>query len=212
MDKYDPRKRVWLALDEWGTWWDVEPGTNPGFLFQQNTLRDALVAALNINIFVKHADRLKLANIAQMINVLQAMILTKDEKMVLTPTYHVFEMFKSYQDGTALPVEIQSAWYNKDASTLPAVIASAVRDKDGRLHVALVNVNPSQQATITAQIPGGTATGVTGRVLTAAAINAHNTFDQPAMVKPAAFTGAAIESGSLKATLPPKSVVVLDLK
>jgi alpha-N-arabinofuranosidase len=212
MDKYDPGKRVWLALDEWGTWWDVEPGTNPGFLFQQNTLRDALVAALNINIFVKHADRLKLANIAQMINVLQAMILTKDEKMVLTPTYHVFEMFKSYQDGTALPVEIQSAWYNKDASTLPAVSASAVRDKDGRLHVALVNVNPSQPATITAQIPGGTATGVTGRVLTAAAINAHNTFDQPAVVKPAAFTGAAIESGSLKATLPPKSVVVLDLK
>src|ERR1039457_5676103 len=100
LDKYDPRKRVWLALDEWGTWWDVEPGSNPGFLFQQNTLRDALVAALNINIFVKHADRLKLANIAQMINVLQAMILTKDEKMVLTPTYHVFEMFKSYQDGT----------------------------------------------------------------------------------------------------------------
>jgi alpha-N-arabinofuranosidase len=212
MDKYDPGKRVWLALDEWGTWWDVEPGTNPGFLFQQNTLRDALVAALNINIFVKHADRLKLANIAQMINVLQAMILTKDDKMVLTPTYHVFEMFKSYQDSTALPVEIQSAWYNKDASTLAAVSASAVRDKDGRLHVALVNVNPNQPATITAQIPGGTATGVTGRVLTAAAVNAHNTFDQPAVVKPAAFSGATIESGSLKATLPPKSVVVLDLK
>jgi alpha-L-arabinofuranosidase len=212
MDKYDPRKRVALALDEWGTWWDVEPGTNPGFLFQQNTLRDGLVAALNINIFVKHADRLKLANIAQMINVLQAMILTKDEKMVLTPTYHVFEMFKSYQDSTALPLEIQSTWYSKDGSILPAVSASAVRDKDGRMHVALVNVDPNQPATITAQIPGGSATGVTGRVLTAAAMNAHNTFDQPAVVKPAAFTGAAIESGSLKATLPAKSVVVLDLK
>ena len=212
MDKYDARKRVWLALDEWGTWWDVEPGTNPGFLFQQNTLRDALVAALNINIFVKHADRLKLANIAQMINVLQSMILTKDEKMVLTPTYHIFEMFKSYQDGTALPVDIQSAWYNKEGSTLPAVSASAVRDKEGRLHVALVNVNPNQPATITAQIPGGVATSATGRVLTAAAMNAHNTFDQPAAVKPAAFTDASIQSGSLKATLPPKSVVVLDLK
>ncbi len=212
MDKYDPRKRIWLALDEWGTWWDVEPGTNPGFLFQQNTLRDALVAALNFNIFVKHADRLKLANIAQMINVLQAMILTKDEKMILTPTYHVFEMFKSYQDGTALPVEVQSAWYNKDASTLPAVSASAVRDKEGRLHVALVNVNPNQPATVTAQIPGATATGVTGRVLTAVAMNAHNTFEQPAVLKPVTFTGAAIQSGSLKATLPPKSVVMLDLK
>ena len=104
MDKYDPKKRVWLGVDEWGTWYDVEPGTNPGFLYQQNTLRDALVAAININIFVKHADRVKMANIAQMINVLQAMILTKDEKMVLTPTYHVFDMYKSYQDGTALPV------------------------------------------------------------------------------------------------------------
>src|SRR5450759_2790734 len=138
--------------------------------------------------------------------------LVGSEMCIRDRTYHVFEMFKAYQDGTALPVEIQSAWYNKDASTLPEVSVSAVRDKDGSLHVALVNVNPSQPATITAQIPGGTATGVTGRVLTAAAINAHNTFDQPAVVKPAAFTGAAIESGSLKATLPPKSVVVLDLK
>ena len=109
-------------------------------------------------------------------------------------------------------VKIQSSWYNKDGSTLPAVSASAVRDKDGHLHIALVNVNPNQPATITAQIHGPSATGVTGRVLTAQAINAHNTFDQPAVVKPAAFTGAAIEASSLKAMLPPKSVVVLDLK
>lgn len=209
MDKYDARKRVWLAVDEWGTWFDTEPGTNPGFLFQQNTLRDAMVAALNINIFVKHADRVKMANIAQMINVLQAMILTKDEKMVLTPTYHVFEMFKSYQDATSLPVDVKSPWYNKDGSTVPAISASAVRGKDGRLHIGLVNVDPNHAITVSAKVAG--AASVTGaRVLTAAAINSHNTFEQPGAVQPAAFHGAAIQSGVLKIVLPAKSVVMVD--
>ncbi len=212
MDKYDPEKRVWLAVDEWGTWFDVEPGTNPGFLFQQNTLRDALVAALNINIFTKHAGRVKMANIAQMVNVLQAMILTKDEKMVLTPTYHVFHMFKPYQDATSIPVEMQSPWYNKDASTMPAVSASAIRDKDGRLHVGFVNVDPGRAIAVTAKLSGATPASVSGRVLTAPQTNSHNTFDQPTVVKPAAFAGAAIESGALKVVLPPKSVVVLDLQ
>ncbi len=210
MDKYDPAKRVWLAVDEWGTWYDVEPGTNPGFLYQQNTLRDALVAALNFNIFVKHADRLKMANIAQMVNVLQAMILTKDDKMVLTPTYHAFEMYKSYQDSTALGIDLTSPWYNKDGSTMPAVSASAVRGKDGRLHIGLVNVDPNRAITVTAKLTGATPSSVTGRILTAPAINSHNTFEQPTVVKPAAFTGAAIESGALKVVLPPKSVVMLD--
>lgn len=212
MDKYDPKKRVWLAVDEWGTWWDVEPGTNPGFLYQQNTLRDALVAALNINIFTKHADRVKMANIAQMINVLQAMILTKDEKMVLTPTYHVFEMFKAYQDATELPVELKSPWYNKDASTVPAVSASAVRGQDGQVHIALVNVDPNHEVAVTAKLPGLTAGAVSGRVLTAPALSAHNTFDQPAVVKPAAFQGASLAAGLLKVALPAKSVVMLDLR
>lgn len=211
MDKYDPGKRVWLAVDEWGTWFNTEPGTNPGFLYQQNTLRDAVVAALNINIFTKHADRVKMANIAQMVNVLQAMILTKDDKMVLTPTYHVFEMFKAYQDATALAIDIDSPWYNNAASTVPAVSASAVRGKDGRIHIGLVNVDPNHAVTITAKLNGVTASAVTGRVLTAAAINSHNTFEQRSLVQPAAFSGAAIESGTLKTVLPPKSVVVLDL-
>ena len=153
-----------------------------------------------------------MANIAQMINVLQAMILTKDDKMVLTPTYHVFEMFKSYQDATALAIDVQSPWYNKDGSTMPAVSASAVRDKDGRLHIGLVNVDPNRAITITARLSGVTAASVTGRVLTAPAINSHNTFEQPTVVKPAAFTGATIESGAVKANLPPKSVVILDLQ
>jgi len=210
MDKYDPKKRVWLAVDEWGTWYEVEPGTNPGFLYQQNTLRDALVAALNINIFTKHADRVKMANIAQMINVLQAMILTKDEKMVLTPTYHAFEMFKSYQDATALPIEITSPWYSKDGSAMPAVSASAVRGKDGRLHIGLVNVDPNRAITVSARLSGARPASVSGRVLTAPAINSYNTFEQPTVVKPAAFTGATIESGALKVVLPAKSVVMLD--
>jgi len=212
MDKYDPQKRIWLAIDEWGTWFDTEPGTNPGFLYQQSTLRDALVAALNINIFVKHADRVKMANIAQMINVLQAMILTKDAKMVLTPTYHVFEMFKSYQDATALAIDIKSPWYNKDAAAMPAVSASAIRDKAGRLHVSLVNVDPNHETTVFAKLSGVTPGSVSGRILTAAAINSHNTFDQPTEVKPVAFSGAAFESGSLKVVMPAKSIVVLDLQ
>ena len=210
MDKYDPAKRVWLAVDEWGTWYNTEPGTNPGFLYQQNSLRDALVAALNIGIFTKHADRVKMANIAQMINVLQAMILTKDEKMVLTPTYYAFEMFKSYQDATAVPIEVESPWYSKDASDIPAVHASAVRDKDGRLHIGLVNVDPNHAITVTAKIAGVALTSAPGRVLTAPAINSHNTFEQPAVVKPASFTGAGIEAGSLKIVMPAKSVVMLD--
>lgn len=212
MDKYDPKKRVWLAVDEWGTWFDVEPGTNPGFLFQQNTLRDALVAALNANIFVKHAERVKMANIAQMINVLQAMILTKDDKMVLTPTYHVFEMYKSFQDATALDVQIKSPWYNQEASAMPAVSASAVRDTAGRVHIGLVNVDPKHEVTVTAKLTGGlNASTVTGRVLTAPATNSHNTFEAPAVVKPVTFSGASLSGNELKIALPAKSVVMLDL-
>ena len=212
MDKYDPNKRVSLAVDEWGTWYDVEPGTNPGFLYQQNTMRDALVAALNFNIFVKHADRVKLANIAQMINVLQAMILTKQDKMVLTPTYHAFEMYKVFQDGTAVPIELRTPWYNKEASTVPAVSASAVRDKDGRLHIALVNVDPNQMVSVAAKLSGVSIASAKGRVLTGPAVNSHNTFEQPDAVKPVSFTGATVEGGGLKVALPARSVVMLDLQ
>ena len=213
MDKYDPKKRVWLAIDEWGAWYDTEPGTNPAFLFQQNTLRDALVAALNINIFVKHADRVKMANIAQMINVLQAMILTKDEKMVLTPTYQVFEMFKQYQDATALAVDVKSPWYSKEGSTLPAISASAVRDQAGAVHVGLVNVDPVHAVAVVAKLDGISAgSAVTARVLTAGAVNAHNTFERPTEVKPGPFAGAVMEPGLLKVVLPPKSIVMVDVQ
>lgn len=212
MDKYDPQKRVWLAVDEWGTWYDVEPGTNPGFLYQQNTLRDGLVAALNIGIFTKHAGRVKMANIAQMINVLQAMILTREEKMLLTPTYHVFEMYKPFQDATALPIELKSPWYNAESSNIPAVHASAVKARDGRIHIGLVNVDPNRPIAINTRLEGVTASKVQGRILSAATTNAHNTFESPAQVRPAAFTGATLDAGTLKVTLPAKSVVMLEIQ
>ncbi|MGK6356600.1 alpha-N-arabinofuranosidase [Sphingomonas sp. DT-207] len=211
MDKYDPDKRVNLAVDEWGTWYDVEPGTNPGFLYQQNTMRDAIVAALNINIFTRHADRVRMTNIAQMVNVLQAMILTDGSKMVLTPTYHVFHMYLPFQDATLLPVEVKSPWYNKDQWVVPAVSATAARGTDGLVHVALVNADPNRPATVTAALQGVTASTVAGQVLTGT-VQAHNSFDAPEAVKPAPFSAASVSGGNLTATLPAASVVVLTLK
>ncbi|OHT21436.1 alpha-N-arabinofuranosidase [Edaphosphingomonas haloaromaticamans] len=212
MDKYDPQKRVWLAVDEWGAWYAQDPGTHPGFLRQQNTLRDALIASIHLDIFARHADRVKMTAIAQMVNVLQAMILTEGNKMVLTPTYHVFEMYKPYQDATVLPVSIDAPWYAKDKWTMPAVSGSAVRARDGKVHVGLSNLDPNQPHTVTVKFDGLAAQGVSGRILTAPAINSHNSFDAPDVVRPAAFTGARIEGGVLTVDLPAKSVVMLDLQ
>ena len=212
MDKYDPQKRLFLAVDEWGTWYAGDPGTNPGFLRQQNTMRDALVAAINLDIFAKHADRVRMSAIAQMVNVLQAMILTDGNKMVLTPTYHVFEMYKPYMDATVLPIEITSPWYNKDQWVLPAVSASAVRDKAGAVHVGMSNADPNRPHTVTVSLKGLTATSVGGRVLTAGAMNARNDFAAPNAVAPAPFTAAQVQGGTLTVTLPAKSVVMLDLR
>jgi alpha-N-arabinofuranosidase len=211
MDKYDPRKRVWLLVDEWGTWYDPTPGSTPGFLQQQNSLRDALVAAININIFARHADRVKMTNIAQMVNVLQAMILTDGPRMVLTPTYHVFDLYKDYQDATDLPIELKSPWYNRNKWVMPAVSASAVRDKAGRVHVGLANLDPNKPATVTARIAGASAAAVSGRIITADRMDAVNSFERPDAVRPVAFGGASITGGTLTVTLPPKSVVMLDL-
>lgn len=212
MDKYDAAKRVNLAVDEWGTWYDVEPGSNPGFLYQQNTMRDALVAALNINIFMSHADRVRMANIAQMVNVLQAMILTRDNQMVLTPTYHVFEMYRPFQDATYLPVELTSPYYYRDQYALKAVSVAAARGKDGLVHVALANVDPNRPVTVSAALTGVSAASVSGRVLTGPTVQSHNDFGADEVVKPAPFTGASIAGGTLTATLPPHSVVVLDVR
>src|SRR5512143_2326472 len=171
-------KKVGLVVDEWGTWYDVEPGTEPGFLYQQNTLRDALVAALNFHIFQRHADRVSMANIAQTVNVLQAMILTDKEKMLRTPTYWVFEMFKVHQGGTFLPVDLQSPDYTFGQEKIPMVSASATRTADASVvHLSLANTSPAQSVTLTVKLAGVASKAVTGRVLTAPAMNAHNTFE-----------------------------------
>ncbi len=212
MDKYDPDKRIGLIVDEWGTWHEVEPGTNPGFLYQQNTLRDALVAGVCLNILNRHCDRVKMANIAQTINVLQAMILTKDEKMVLTPTYHVFDMYKAHHDATLLPVELQSGDYKFGDDRIPALSVSASRDKQGRIHISLCNLDPRATAKVVCELRGLEPKKVSGQVLTAAAMNAHNTFDNPEQLKPASFDDAVLNDSTLTVTLPAKSVVVLRIE
>ncbi|HWA27275.1 MAG TPA: alpha-N-arabinofuranosidase [Lacunisphaera sp.] len=212
MDKYDPQKKVGMVIDEWGIWTDVEPGTNRGFLYQQNSLRDAILAAINLHLFQAHADRITMANIAQMVNVLQAMILTDKEKMLLTPTYHVFEMFKVHQGATSLPLTLTTPDYAVGDVKIPAVSASASKDKDGKIHVSLSNANPNAAIMVTATLTGVTAKAVSGRVLTAPAINSHNTFAAPDLVKPVAFDGAKLTGNTLTITLPAKSVVVLALE
>ncbi len=212
MDKYDPDKRIALIVDEWGAWHAVEPGTNPGFLFQQNSLRDAIVAASTLNTFNNHCDRVKMANIAQMINVLQAMILTDKEKLVLTPTYHVFEMYTVHHDARLLPAELESPDYAFGSDTIPAVNVSASRDSTGKLHVTLCNLNPNSPVEVKAELQGAKARNVSGRVLTASEITAHNTFDKPNTVLPAEFTGAKVSDSGFTASVPAKSVVVCEIE
>ena len=209
MDEFDQFKNVALCVDEWGTWYRVEPGTNPGFLYQQNTIRDALVAGTNLNIFNNHCDRVKMANIAQVVNVLQAMILTDGPKMVLTPTYHVFAMYKVHQDAIMLPVQVASRSYTVGSESLPAVNASASIDSNSVMHVSLCNIDPLAPTTVTLRLDNFAPKGVTGEVLTARELNAHNTFDAPAVVKPAAFSGAKVAGKELTVVMPPMSVVVL---
>jgi alpha-N-arabinofuranosidase len=212
MDKYDPQKRVGLIVDEWGAWYDVEPGSNPGFLYQQSTLRDALVAGVTLNIFNQHCDRVKMANISQLINVLQSLILTDKEKMIVTPTYWVFEMYTVHHDATLLPIELKCADYQLDEYKVPSVSAAASRDKDGRIHVTLCNLNPNQPAEIACELQGAKPRTVTGRILTAPTMQAHNTFDQPDNIKPADFSDCKLIASGFTVTLPSKSVVALELE
>jgi alpha-N-arabinofuranosidase len=211
MDKYDPEKRVGLIVDEWGAWHSVEPGTNPGFLYQQNTLRDALVAGLTLNIFNRHCDRVKMANIAQLINVLQAMILTDKEKMLLTPTYHVFEMYSVHQNAQLLPTELTSPDYHFGDQTIPGVTASASRDGQGKIHISLTNADPNHAVHLSGELQSLSIKTISGRVLTAPEITSHNTFASSDMVQPQPLAGATSDRNRFTVTLPAKSVVVLEL-
>jgi alpha-N-arabinofuranosidase len=208
MDKYDPEKRIGLFVDEWGTWYDPAPGRNPGFLWQQNSLRDALVAALTLDIFHRHADRVRMSAIAQMVNVLQAMILTEGKRMILTPTYHVFEMYIPFQDATSLPAEIETPEYRRGDQSMPAVDVSAARGSDGRIHVAFVNLDPHRDATVSTTISGVRARGASGQLLTAKQMDAHNTFDAPNTIKPEPFEARRTRN-ALVVEIPPKAVIVV---
>jgi alpha-N-arabinofuranosidase len=212
MDKYDKAKKVALVVDEWGGWYDVEPNTNPGFLYQQNTIRDAILAGATLNIFNNHADRVRMANLAQTVNVLQAVILTNEEKMLLTPTYHVMEMYTVHHDATLLPLDIKTNDYTFGTDKLPAVSASASKDAQGLTHVSLVNIDASKTQEVTIDVRGAKFSGVTGRMLTSDKLQDFNTFEQPSKIKPVAFKDASLSGGSLKVKLPPHSVVVLELK
>ncbi|MEN6577188.1 MAG: alpha-N-arabinofuranosidase [Phycisphaerales bacterium] len=214
MDKYDPDKRVAVMFDEWGAWHAVEPGTNPGFLYQQNSLRDAMVAGLTLNIFNNHCDRVKMANIAQMINVLQAMILTDGPRMILTPTYFVYLLYTVHHDATLLPTELDGPEYAFEGQDdkLPAMNVSASRDRSGRIHVSLANIDPHNAVQVTAQLQGEKASRISGQVLTAGEINSHNTFENPAVVEPVAFSDARITETGFTTMLPAKSIVVLEIE
>ncbi len=213
MDRYDPDKHVALVVDEWGIWTDVVPGTNPSFLYQQNSMRDALVASTTLDIFNKHADRVRMANIAQMVDVLQSMILTKGKQMVLTPTYYVFQMYKKHMEATYLPIHISSKNYTYDGDSMPAISATASKDSTGSIHLTISNIDPSKKQSVVIDLRGVNLHSVeNGQVLTAKSFDTVNTFDHPDNVKPESFKGAKLRNGKLTIEMPPMSIVSLDLK
>jgi alpha-N-arabinofuranosidase len=212
MDRYDPEKKLALAVDEWGAWYAPLPGSNPGFLVQQNSQRDAVLAALNLNIFARHADRVRIANIAQMVNVLQAMILTDGPKMLRTPTYHVFHMYRPFQDATFVPLQQMNAGtWSEGAITLPRVDAIAAKGTDGALWLALTNLDPSRSVRIDANVNGMNARSASGETLSAARVDSINTFEQPDAVSPKPLR-ATVNGGRLQVELAPNSVSVIALR
>ncbi|MGK9368727.1 alpha-N-arabinofuranosidase [Melioribacter sp. Ez-97] len=212
MDKYDPQNRVALAVDEWGGWYDVEPGTNPGFLYQQNTMRDALLAGATLNIFNNYCRRVKMANLAQTVNVLQAVILTKEEKIILTPTYHVMEMYNVHHDATMLPVDVTSEQYTVDGKALDAISCSASKDENGKIHISLVNIDINKKQNVEIDLRGTEVNKCSGRILTSEKVQDHNTFENPEKIKPASFNGFKLSGNKLQVELPATSVVVLELE
>jgi len=210
MDKYDPGKRVGLMVDEWGVWHTVEEGTNPGFLYQQNSMRDAIVAAMTLNIFNNHCDRVRMGNIAQFVNVLQALFLTKDEKMIKTPTYYVYDMYKVHQDATMLPSNVNG---QVTEDKVPEVIVSASKNSEGEINISFVNVSLTKDNDIDCVITSDNdykANG--GQILVSKDIHGHNSFEKPDEVKNVAFKDYSIKGNRLSFKLPAKSVVTICLK
>lgn len=212
MEKYDPQKKIGLMVDEWGNWFNVEPGTNPGFLFQQNSLRDAITAAINLNTFNNHADRVWMSNIAQMVNVLQAVILTDGPKMVLTPTYHVYDLYKVHHDAKLIPIKLESIEYQFGENKIPSISVSASQDANGKIHISIVNANPNKSAKVHCSIAGLKYLKGSGQILTAGKVNAFNSFEKPNEVSIQSFTDFKINGDNLEINLPSKSVVVVELQ
>ena len=215
MDSLDRDKKIALMVDEWGTWWDEEPGTIAGHLYQQNSLRDAMVASLMLNVFHKYTDRVRMCNIAQVVNVLQSMILTDQEgegHIVLTPTYHVFEMYRPFQGATFLPITINTdSIATIEGKNVPLLSASAARAKDGSIVLALANTSLSDAQTVDLQVEGYKAKTVSGRILTSNDAKDYNSFDHPSVVSPKTFSDAKLKKGRLTVKLPAKAIVVLRL-
>lgn len=212
MDKYDPAKRTALVVDEWGIWTDVEPGTNPGFLYQQNSLRDALIAGTTLNIFNNHSDRVRMANLAQTINVLQSIILTKGNQILLTPTYHVFDMYKVHMDAKKLNLNFKSPDYTVGNQKIPALNISASQDSTGAVHITLVNLDPAKAINIRGVLPGVQFKTVSGQILTSKKLTDINTFENPNNLKVMPFSGAKKQGEELVLDLPAQSIVTLELK
>ena len=206
MNKYDPEHRVDLIVDEWGTWFDVEEGTNPGFLYQQNTMRDAMVAGLTLNIFNKHSDRVRMANIAQTVNVLQSVILTDGDEMILTPTYHIFRMYKDHQKNTLIGSFLTSEKIVCDGLKMPELVESASMDENGVIYSTIVNVDIAQAKEIKCQIADSEVKSVKAEILTGN-MDAHNTFENKVAVKPAEFTDFELTADGFVTKIPPCSVV-----
>ena len=211
MDRFDPDKRIGLIIDEWGTWHAVEPGTNPGFLYQQNTLRDALVAGVTLNIFNNHCDRVHMGNLAQTVNVLQAVVFTEKDIMVRTPTYHVFDMYRGHQDAQRLALEMEPTVYRFGSRQIPGLSASASRDSSGTIRITLCNIYPEQAVELRCSLRGTDPQTVRATVLTSNDMTAHNAFDETERVVPLALEGTRLANGEITATLPAKSVVLLEL-
>ncbi|MBI4427596.1 MAG: hypothetical protein HY562_00585, partial [Ignavibacteriales bacterium] len=213
MNRYDPQKRVAIVMDEWGVWTNVEPGTNPQFLYQQNSLRDALVAATTLNIFNNHCERVKMANLAQTVNVLQALILTEGDKMLLTPTYHVFEVYKVHQDARWMPVRLASPDYVRGNAKIPSINASASEEPNGNINISLVNLHPRDSIRVSTSLPGIRESSIVGgKLLTSEKFTDINTFENPRKVVPKQFGGARKVGEDVVVDLPPQSVVLVTLR
>ena len=208
MDKYDPEKRVGMIVDEWGTWFEVEPGTNPGFLYQQNTMRDAMVASITLDIFNRHCDRVFMANIAQTVNVLQAIILTRDEQMVLTPTYYVFDLYQHHMDAKELGCTVEAEEAGTEKYRMPGITASA-SEKDGFVTLTLSNLNPEKAEEVLITLDGMPAE-ITGRILQGK-MDAYNDFDN-APLKIESFTGFERRDSGIAVQMPPCAVAELRMK